>query len=118
MSALVLGLCVGFLVHRVVTSERPTPDNVGPLLDWYHRVSAEVPSDGRIGFLSTVEDSTAMFVAQHALAPRLLVTTFDDTAVVITGPGASAVVDQDPRLVGFRLQAVSSGGVRVYRRQP
>jgi len=113
------------LAWAVVHSWRgavPADPTVDALLRSYLSVAPVLPPDARVGFLPVTADptlaTTTHFLAQYALAPRVVDLEFRDVALAVTGPGAPPAVDEDARLVGFELILVSDGGVRVYRRRP
>lgn len=93
---------------------------VGPLLEQYRDLRARVPFDARVAFIQTgtetIAQSMTHFLAQYALAPRVIAQTVDGAAFVVSAPAAPAATDTDPRLEGFTLVEVGRGGVRLYRR--
>jgi hypothetical protein len=88
----------------------------------YASVAAELPAGARIGFVSLLADraasGAARFIAQNALAPRLLDSDLTAVSFVVTTPAAPrGELDDDPRLTGFELIRTSAGGIRIYRRR-
>jgi hypothetical protein len=99
----------------------PAEMDVGRLLSYYAGVEPAIPADVRVGFVAGVSEGTdstaAHYLAQYALAPRVVDTDLATVAFVVTAPGADARLDADPRMVAFELTTVAGGGVRVYRRR-
>lgn len=99
----------------------PPPDHgVDGLLAAYRSVEPMLPPSGVVGFLETAADAdfntVNFYVAQHALAPRVLLREAAATAqFVITTTGAperSGVAQLD----GAVLVGTGAGSVRVFRR--
>jgi hypothetical protein len=62
-----------------------------------------------------VLNSGNYFVAQYALAPRVLLNPFDASVrFVVTGVDAPAAIGNHPRLKGFELAGIRAGGVRAH----
>jgi hypothetical protein len=110
-------------VELCVRASRPerVVDHIGPGLDLYRAVSANLPAAGAIGFIATTDNSlfnTAnYYVAQHALAPRVLLNPSDaKVEFVVTGADAVRNITSDPKLHGFQLVAEYDRGVKLFRR--
>jgi hypothetical protein len=101
----------------------PPADGIGAVLAAYESVAPLLPADGLIGFVETSADADLnrlnYYLAQHALAPRLLSREPDVAAnVVITTPGGPPDAEKVPRLAGFTLIGTGLGEIRVFRREP
>lgn len=120
LAFLVVACCLGALGHRVAV-DRPAPDNVGEILASYAAVASDLPAVGRIGFLSLIANPTTAgataFLAQNALAPRLLDPNLTAVPFVVTTPRAPKTLDDDPRLTSFDLITASPAGIRISRRR-
>lgn len=104
-------------------SYRRAPEiDVGSIIEQYAEVSVTVPPDERVGFLQTMPDPTdaaaALFLAQFALAPRVVDSALEDVRFIVTAPGAPSTVNTAPQLIGFELRALGTGGIRIYQRVP
>jgi hypothetical protein len=101
----------------------PPADGIGAVLAAYRSVAPMLPADGLIGFVETSADADLnrlhYYLAQHALAPRVLSQASDVTAnVVVTTPGGPLDAGTVPRLAGFTLVGTGVGEIRVFRREP
>jgi hypothetical protein len=121
LAGLVVLCSLASLAYRDAVGARPAPDDVARLLTLYTSVASGLPPGERIGFVSSVADrarSTAMlYLAQNALAPRLLDPGLAGVSHVISTPSAPESLDDDPRLTDFHLIGRTPEGVRIYRRQ-
>lgn len=121
LAALVVFCSVASLVYRGAVGARPAADDVGRILTLYASVAADLPAGERIGFVSAVaaraESGAMMYLAQNALAPRLLDADLAAVSFVISTPAAPESLDADVRLIGFELIGRPPGGIRIYRRR-
>ena len=101
------------------------PDLIGSARLAFAQLERDLPAADPVGFLPTIGDPTlaaaSQYVAQYALAPRVIETSFEGVRFVVAGPTATPQTDTDPRLAGYALAAVRDGGIpngqiRVYRR--
>lgn len=119
--ALVVSCSLGSLAYREAVGARPVADDIGRLLALYASVAADLPPGERIGFVSAVSDraksGAMMYLAQNALAPRLLDANLAAVSLVISTPAAPQSLDDDLRLIGFELIGRTPGGIRIYRRR-
>ena len=121
--ALAVVVCsVGSFAYRDASTARSPTAGVGHLMTLYASVAAELPIGARVGFVSLLADraasGAARFIAQNALAPRLLDSDLTAVSFVVTTPAAPrGELDDDPRLAGFELLRTSAGGIRIYRRR-
>jgi hypothetical protein len=133
-------VAVAFLLGITANAELPSirsdwrrirearPDAVTRDEEQFRSLIAFLPTRGRIGYLQPPDWPGAaavrrFYVAQYALAPRLIVMHTEPEIVIVTprASGASgatrgASVLSDPRLAGFQLAARSATGVRLFRR--
>jgi hypothetical protein len=97
------------------------PDPVGALEAEFRALARVLPPTGAVGFLKYYEDDgradhiRVYYVAQYALAPRLVVKR-TDPAFLIVAPGASRP-GGDERLQGFHLIVSSNEGYHLYQRR-
>ena len=121
LAALVVLCSLASLAYRDTVGARPAPDDVARLLNLYTSVASRLPAGERIGFVSSVADrarSTAMlYLAQNALAPRLLDPGLAGVSHVISTPSTPESLDDDPRLTDFQLIGSTPEGIRIYRRR-
>ena len=121
LAALVVLCSLASLAYRDMVGARSVTDDVAPLLTLYTSVASRLPAGERIGFVSSVADrarSTAMlYLAQNALAPRLLDPGLAEVSHVISTPSAPESLDDDPRLTDFQLSGSTPEGIRIYRRR-
>lgn len=105
----------GTAVWRPLTNDW----DVGALEADLRRLARVLPRDGRIGYL---EHSTSphdppsvrtFYVAQYALAPRVLVRNLEPEFLIVLRDHAE---QNDPRLSGFRIFRYVPGGHRVFQR--
>ena len=106
----------GAQLRRPVQDDLPVERIVG----YYSALAPSIDAGLRVGFIGAGPDPTAAglahFLAQYALAPRVVDESLAAVTMAISAPGAPASLDGDPRLAGFELERVGEGGVRVYRR--
>lgn len=120
--ALLVGMVGVAALVALASSPAPAPTHVvAPVLSAYRTATRDLPARGHILFVATSNDPTAssahQYLAQQALAPRLVVVGHaDEVNAAVTGPGAPESVDADLAAVGLRLVRVTAEGVRVYRR--
>jgi len=119
--ALLVGAVGVALLLAAVGAPAPVATHaVGPVLAAYRTAALDLPDRGPIAFVTTSDDPTTasahQYLAQHALAPRLVVVSTDEVAAAVTEPGAPTRVDAILAAVGLRLVRVTAEGVRVYRR--
>jgi len=98
-----------------------TSDQISQMLAAYRKLPTYLPAAGEIGFVTTTGDPTFdsanYYVAQYALAPRVVVLPIGPhVRFVITGVNAPPGIDRMPVLQGFELVALRDMGVRVFRR--
>jgi hypothetical protein len=121
LAALVVLCSLASLAYRDMVGARSVTDDVAHLLTLYTSVASRLPADERIGFVSSVADrarSTAMlYLAQNALAPRLLDPGLAGVSHVISTPSTPESLDDDPRLTDFQLIGSTPEGIRIYRRR-
>ena len=121
LAGLVVSSSLASLTCRDAVGARSAADNVGRVLTLYASVAAHLPAGERIGFVSSIaardESGAAMFLAQNALAPRLLDANLAAVSLVISAPAAPESLDDDPRLIDFELIGRAPGGIRIYRRR-
>jgi hypothetical protein len=96
-------------------------DQITQMLAAYRKLPTYLPAAGEIGFVATTGDPTFdsanYYVAQYALAPRVVVLPIGPhVRFVITGVNAPPGIDRTPALQGFELVALRDMGVRVFRR--
>lgn len=112
--------------HHLARAPVP-PDLITPVRAAFAALHVDLPATGAIGFLPTLADPTlavgSFFVAQYALAPHVLSLELDKAGLVIAGPTATLMTDDDPRLRGFafvgeRAGGMEGGAIRLYRRLP
>jgi hypothetical protein len=97
------------------------PAEIDGALRVYRSIRFDLPASGQVGFLSVSDNPTLNsanhYIAQYALAPRVVVSALDDEPpFVVSGINASAAIDADPRLAGYELSAVHDMGVRIFKR--
>jgi hypothetical protein len=117
---LTLGFAAWQLAAAARVSQAP-PDLVGPGLELYRGLVADLPPAGVIGFLESsdnaVFNTANYYVAQYALAPRIVLNGFDSNVrFVVTGVDPNPTIERDPRLDGYELAGVRDRGVRIFRR--
>jgi hypothetical protein len=100
----------------------PPDDGIGAVLAAYESVAPMLPAEGVIGFVNTAANDDLntlnFYLAQHALAPRLLSREPDAaTDFAVTATGAPPDVGKTPALARFRLIGTGAGEIRVFRRQ-
>jgi hypothetical protein len=110
----------------LTASEAPrdeTAAQIDAALRAYRGLTLDLPADGRIGFIATtpneVFNAANHFVAQYALAPRLVLRAFDPGQVtfVVTGVNSPANISGHPDLLGFELVAIRDFGICVFRKR-
>jgi hypothetical protein len=121
LAILIVLVSVSALAYRVWTAAPGVSDRADEMRAAYASLAARLPDTTRVGFVTTSPGqpptSEAWFLAQNALAPRLLGTNLDEVAVVISMPSAPASLDADPRLAAFELMTTGDKGIRVYHRR-
>jgi hypothetical protein len=123
-SALAFFTAIVAIVQLVARGQLPAAgsDRVGPVLEIYRSLAQDLPASGYIGFEGTLDDAVDgaanYFVAQYALAPRIVVNGFDERAeFVITGvdsPRARSGGSERGRR--FQVVRVAPRGVLVLRK--
>lgn len=115
-----LAVSVSSLAFVNHSSPARPADGVGHVISLYTRVADAVGTNDGIGFLTVAPEPAGavavFFLAQHALAPRIVTQDIAASKVVVSSPGATSKLDGDPRLSGFSLQKVIEGGIRIYVR--
>jgi hypothetical protein len=120
-----LALFTGFVaVSQFITHPQHLAagrDRVGPVLQIYRSLASDLPASGYIGFVETLDDpvhnAANYFVAQYALAPRVVVNAFDERAeYLITGVNSPRSTAGDARLRRFVVVRVAPSGVLVLRK--
>ncbi len=118
LGAILMLIALAQSAAYLVTAGPSPPDGIGSFIAAYHSVERFLPPDGVVGFVETsanVEfNAITYYVAQQALAPRVLSRETGATAeFVVTTPGA-ADVDRIPALAGRRLVGTGDSDVRVF----
>lgn len=95
---------------------------VGEALHAYRKLRIDLPASGPIGFVPVSNNPTLNagnhFVAQYALAPRVVLAMVDDeVSFVVSGINASAATDTDPQLAGYELAGIRDMGIRIFRKR-
>jgi hypothetical protein len=108
---------------RIATAPRgPVGNDVDRAVEGYLRVAPIVPKNRVVGFLSFAPDEPTvvmqLFIAQNAMAPRVLARSLDQAAFVVTAPNAPELADEDPRLAAFERISRGPEGILVFRRRP
>jgi hypothetical protein len=95
-------------------------DPVTALESEFAGLAHALPPAGAVGFLpydvddDRVDRVMAYYVAQYALAPRVVLKRIDLDFVIVASDALRPGIDE--RLVGFRPVASSKAGYRVYQR--
>ena len=101
--------------HAGLKLSRQPPDDARELVECYLELTPALPPSGRIGFLRTTaqepDASRQYFLAQAALAPRIVDAASEEVQLVVSGPHGPATV------AGFDLLATASNGARAYGRR-
>ena len=105
---------------------RPTDaDPIDALDRRYQAITAGLPATGVVGYLTPASGETygGFYVAEYALAPRIVIPGTDAEFVIVPPeavaadePSAAGSASQDPRLAGFLLSRAFENGVRIFRR--
>ena len=109
-------------IWHLVTAPPPVADGIGGLISAYRSIAMFLPPHGVVGYLETSPDpdfnTVNYYVAEQALAPRILSREATATAdIVITTTGSqNEASSQTP--VGLTLMATGPSNIRVFRRQP
>jgi hypothetical protein len=86
----------------------------------FRESAALVPATGTLAYVSpsvpTLSDGDIRFIAQYALAPRLLTDDVTNQRVAIAPPGLDAERHVQMLAGGWTSGDPLPGGVRVYRR--
>jgi hypothetical protein len=91
----------------------------------FQSVSSWLPATGIVGYLTPASGETfgGFYVAEYALAPRLIVPGTDAEFVVVppeavadNEPAVIGSVSRDSRLQGYLLYRAFDNGMRVFRR--
>lgn len=126
LSAGIVANCSPYIADRRAAAARGVqPDAITEDGQSFETLTMWLPTQGTIGYLEAsnwpaVDAGRRFFLAEYALAPRVLVTS-PAPEFVIARPEASASPDAlnsstDPRLPDHLLYYRSSNGLRVYRR--
>src|SRR5690348_9968434 len=87
------------------TRAKPAPDGVAVALASYAEAAGALPGSGPVGFIAATPDpgsaDTERDLAQHALAPRVLVPDLARVSFAVSSRGATSSLDRDPRLSSF-----------------
>jgi len=115
-------VALGQTAGHLIMLGPPTPDQIGPLLAAYESVEGMLPAGGSVGFLATSQDEVLntvnYYVAQQALAPRVLTRDLGSTTeFIVTTTGIPQDGGGHPALSGFRLAGTGVLDVRVFRRR-
>lgn len=98
----------------------PRPDAVAHLMAAFGGAIEFLPTSGTIGYVGpqdpTVSDGEVRFIAQYALAPRLIVDDLSDQRAAISRPGLASEVHQAMLTQGWVVTRELPGGIRIYRR--
>jgi hypothetical protein len=96
------------------------PDTVDQLMTAFRAAGPHLPARGTVGYVGpsapTVSDGEIRYIAQYALAPRLLVDDLANQAVAIAPPALDARRSAEIIAQGWTAGPALDGGVRVYRR--
>lgn len=100
-------------------------DPIDPIDRRYQSAAAVLPIAGVVGYLTPASRETygGFYVAEYALAPRLIVPGADAEFVIVPPeavgedePTAVGTVSRDARLQGYLLYRALDNGVRIFRR--
>ena len=132
LGAVGLVLWAGYRAHlpaivedrRLVALPRGEGDPIDPLDRQYQALTPWLPAHGTIGYLPPLSGELygGLFVAEYALAPRIVVPGTGAEFVIVPAEATpsshpvTASVSEDPRLEGFRLYRAFDTGARIYRR--
>jgi hypothetical protein len=119
---------LGVLVIALAGAARPSSPDVtghrlvGETLAWYEAIEPAIPAGARVGLIPNTPafgggTISAHYLAQFALAPRVVDLDLSQAAVVVSEPAAAPALDHDPRLAAFDLVRIGEAGIRVYRRR-
>jgi hypothetical protein len=99
---------------------QPHPDAVPQLMHAFREATVLLPARGAVGYIGPTEpgvsDGEIRFIAQYALAPRLLTDDMQEVRLAIAPPGLSRPRYDQIEASGWISIASLPGGVRVYRR--
>jgi hypothetical protein len=114
----------GWQAERALAARMPPGgDPLSGYDRWFGAMITHLPATGRVGYLPpadwpAIEGVRDFYLAQYALAPRILVTGTDPSFVIVT-PGTGVRADTaatDPRLAGFTLVGRFEEGLLLFRR--
>jgi hypothetical protein len=100
-------------------------DSMDRLDRQFQSLTLWLPARATVGYLQPAagEAYGGLYVAEYALAPRLVVSNTEPEFVIVppeaVGEGdrrSGALVSEDPRLRGFLLYRTFESGVRIFRR--
>lgn len=100
-------------------------DPIDPIDRRYQSASAVLPVSGVVGYLTPASRETygGFYVAEYALAPRIVVPGSDAEFVIVPPeavaedePTAVGAASRDARLEGYLLYRALDNGVRIFRR--
>ena len=111
---------LGVLDWHAATLPDPRSDAVPQLMIAFRESAALVPATGTLAYVSpsvpTLSDGDIRFIAQYALAPRLLTDDVTNQRIAIAPPGLDAERHVQMLAGGWTSGDPLPGGVRVYRR--
>ena len=133
LAAVGLVLWAGYRAHlpaiiedrRLLALPRGEGDPIDQLDRQFQSLTSWLPARGTVGYLPPLagEAYGGFYVAEYALAPRIVVPGTDSEFVIVPAeavPGAhrtsTASISEDPRLEGFLLYREFDTGARIYRR--
>lgn len=95
-------------------------DAVGQLMEAFRESSPLIPENGTLGYVApsepSVSDGEIRFIAQFALAPRVLLDDLTNQRVAISPPSLDSARHAAMLASGWTASAFLPHGVRVYHR--